>query len=90
MEQRSWGNRSSTLIRAGVLLKMSLLSLGDQVQQNTFLEKASVKISAAVQGVLSINVWLKSNVNVTAYLTLVITEFRKMHPAPPSSPFFLK
>lgn len=30
MEQRSWGNRSSTLIRAGVLLKMSLQSPGDK------------------------------------------------------------
>lgn len=56
MEQRCWGNRSSTLIRAGVLLKMSLQSPGDRVQQNiTFSiekERAHLKISAAGQGVL--------------------------------------
>lgn len=58
-EQRSWGNRSSKLIRGGVLLKMSLHSPGDQVQQSiASIEKERVCVKCSASGQQAIfNVW---------------------------------
>lgn len=51
IEERSWGNRSSTQIRAGVLLKMCLQSQRDQVLQNitTSIKKRELLLNS-VQG----------------------------------------
>lgn len=60
LKQRSWGNRSSTPIRADVLLTMSLQSLGNQVHFYFYeKEKVHFKIIAAIQGVIFNNCLVK-------------------------------